>query len=73
MDAIKKSKAGLEKAKNTLEGELADMSAELKAAMASKQENERRRKQLESQNNELAMKMSEAEKVCQIISSTFHH
>merc|ERR1711971_1376311 len=30
--------------------------------MASKQENERRRKQLESQNAELSMKMSEAEK-----------
>ena len=62
MDSLKKSKSGLEKAKNTLEGEMADMSAELKAAMASKQENERRRKQLESQNAELSMKMSEAEK-----------
>ena len=45
MDSLKKSKSGLDKAKNTLEGEMADMSAELKAAMASKQENERRRKQ----------------------------
>ena len=62
MDSLKKSKSGLEKTKNTLEGEMADMSAELKAAMASKQENERRRKQLESQNAELSMKMSEAEK-----------
>ena len=62
MDSLKKSKSGLEKAKNALEGEMADMSAELKAAMASKQENERRRKQLESQNAELSMKMSEAEK-----------
>merc|ERR1719350_2751347 len=62
LDSLKKSKSGLEKAKNTLEGEMADMSAELKAAMAYKQENERRRKQLESQNAELSMKMSEAEK-----------
>ena len=62
LDLLKKNKTGLEKAKNSLEAENADLSAELKAAMASKQENERRRKQLESQSAELNMKLAEAEK-----------
>merc|ERR1719245_2156509 len=62
LDLLKKNKTGLEKAKNSLKAENADLSAELKAAMASKQENERRRKQLESQNAENQMKLQEAEK-----------
>ena len=62
LDMLKKNKTGLEKTKNSLEAENADLSAELKAAMASKQENERRRKQLESQSAELNMKLAEAEK-----------
>ena len=37
LDTLKKNKASLEKARNGLEGDMADLSAELKAATASKQ------------------------------------
>lgn len=53
LESIKKLKAGLEKAKQTLEAENADLATELRNANQSKQENDRRRKQAESQIAEL--------------------
>jgi myosin protein heavy chain len=61
-EQLKKTRTALDKTRQGLETENADMSAELKAALASKQENERRRKQLESQSSELQLKLHEAEK-----------
>lgn len=53
LESIKKLKAGLEKSKQTLEAENADLATELRNANQSKQENDRRRKQAESQIAEL--------------------
>lgn len=53
LENLKKVKAGLEKSKQTLEAENADLATELKNVNQSKQENDRRRKQAESQIAEL--------------------
>jgi len=63
LDQLRKLKAQLEKQKNQLEQENADMINELKSASGSKQENDRRRKQLETQCAELQMKLQESEKL----------
>ncbi|XP_047995238.1 myosin heavy chain, non-muscle isoform X1 [Leguminivora glycinivorella] len=61
-EQIKKAKAGLEKAKQALEAENADLATELKSASAAKAEGERRRKQAEAQLAELAAKLQENER-----------
>lgn len=53
LENLKKTKAGLEKAKQTLEAENADLATELRNVNTSRQENDRRRKQAESQIAEL--------------------
>ncbi|XP_063701488.1 myosin heavy chain, non-muscle isoform X2 [Culicoides brevitarsis] len=62
LESIKKLKAGLEKSKQTLEAENADLATELRNANQSKQENDRRRKQAESQIAELQVKLAELER-----------
>ena len=57
------TRATLEKQKQTLEGENADMANEIKMITAAKQESERKRKQLEQQVQELTMRLQEVEKV----------
>lgn len=52
----------LEKAKQTLEAENADLATELKSASAARADGERRRKQAEAQLVELAAKLQEIER-----------
>lgn len=52
----------LEKAKQTLEAENADLATELKTAAAARADGERRRKQAEAQLVELAAKLQEVER-----------
>lgn len=63
LDSTRKSKSALEKIKATLEAENADMANDLKAAMATKQENERKRKQLEQVVQELNTKYADSERL----------
>lgn len=53
LESHKKSKITLEKSKQTLEAENADLATELRNVNSSRQENDRRRKQAESQIAEL--------------------
>lgn len=53
LENLKKTRSTLEKAKQTLEAENADLATELRNVNSSKQENDRRRKQAESQIAEL--------------------
>lgn len=53
LENLKKARSALEKAKQTLEAENADLATELRNVNSSKQENDRRRKQAESQIAEL--------------------
>lgn len=53
LENFKKVKGGLEKAKQTLEAENADLATELRNVNQSRQENDRRRKQAETQIAEL--------------------
>lgn len=53
LENLRKAKAVLEKAKGTLEAENADLATELRSVNSSRQENDRRRKQAESQIAEL--------------------
>ncbi|XP_031631624.1 myosin heavy chain, non-muscle isoform X2 [Contarinia nasturtii] len=63
MENVKKARAGLEKAKQTLEAENADLATELRNVNTSKQENDRRRKQAETQIAELQIKLADVERV----------
>lgn len=56
LETFKKARASLEKAKQTLEAENADLATELRNVNSSRQENDRRRKQAESQIAELQVK-----------------
>lgn len=49
LESFKKTKVGLEKQKQTLEAENADLATELRNVNQSRQENDRRRKQAEQQ------------------------
>nr|CAD7410270.1 unnamed protein product [Timema poppensis] len=62
MDAIKKNKAVIEKSKQQLEAENADLTTELRSVSAGRQESERRRKQAESLLAEVQAKMVEVER-----------
>lgn len=53
----------LEKAKQVLEAENADLATELKSASAARAEGERRRKQAEAQLQEIAAKLQDVERV----------
>lgn len=53
LENLRKAKTVLEKAKGTLEAENADLATELRSVNSSRQENDRRRKQAESQIAEL--------------------
>lgn len=57
LDTVKKTRASLEKAKQTLEAENADLATELRNVNSSRQENDRRRKQAETQVSELQVKL----------------
>jgi myosin heavy chain 9/10/11/14 len=57
LENFKKIKAGLEKAKSTLEAENADLATELRNVNQSRQENDRRRKQAESQISEIQVSL----------------
>lgn len=61
-EQLKKTKTALEKAKQTLEAENADLATELKSASAAKVDGERRRKQTEQQLAELAAKLQDVER-----------
>ncbi|XP_050671121.1 myosin heavy chain, non-muscle isoform X1 [Leptidea sinapis] len=61
-EQLKKSKAALEKAKQTLEAENADLATELKSASAARADGERRRKQLEAQLQDTSVKLQEVER-----------
>lgn len=61
LDNARKAKAMLEKTKSSLEAENADMASELKALNAARQDNERRRKQLETLVQDLNSKFIESE------------
>lgn len=56
LENFKKARASLEKAKATLEAENADLATELRNVNSSRQENDRRRKQAESQIAELQVR-----------------
>lgn len=58
LENLRKAKAVLEKAKSTLEAENADLATELRSVNSSRQENDRRRKQAESQIAELQVNNS---------------
>lgn len=62
LDSARKAKAALEKTKSTLEAENADMANEIKALQALKQENERRRKQLEQAVQDLNTKYADSDR-----------
>ncbi|XP_065073344.1 myosin heavy chain, non-muscle isoform X1 [Ochlerotatus camptorhynchus] len=62
LESIKKIKGGLEKAKQTLEAENADLATELRNVNQSRQENDRRRKQAETLIAELQVKLAEVER-----------
>lgn len=62
LDSARKAKGVLEKAKATLEAENADMANELKALNTARQDNERRRKQLEAIVQDLSSKNSDLER-----------
>lgn len=53
LENLRKAKAVLEKSKGALEAENADLATELRSVNSSRQENDRRRKQAESQIAEL--------------------
>lgn len=56
LENFKKARLSLEKVKATLEAENADLTTELRNVNSSRQENDRRRKQAESQIAELQVK-----------------
>ncbi|XP_026804698.1 myosin heavy chain, non-muscle isoform X4 [Rhopalosiphum maidis] len=62
IESLKKSKSQLEKSKQTLEAENADLAAELKSSASSKSELERKRKITESQLSEIQSKFAESER-----------
>jgi myosin protein heavy chain len=56
LENIKKVKLALDKQKQTLEAENADLATELRNVNQSRQENDRRRKQAEQQFNEVQVR-----------------
>nr|AAK85118.1 non-muscle myosin II heavy chain [Doryteuthis pealeii] len=62
LDVIKKSKASIEKVKESLQAENADLANDLKQMQQAKQESERKRKQLESHLQEQSMKLVDVER-----------
>lgn len=58
LESFKKTKVGLEKQKQTLEAENADLATELRNVNQSRQENDRRRKQAEQQFAEVQVRFT---------------
>ncbi|XP_050425720.1 myosin heavy chain, non-muscle-like isoform X2 [Adelges cooleyi] len=63
IESLKKSKSQLEKSKQALEAENADLAAELKTSASSKSELERKRKIAETQLSETLSKLAESERL----------
>ncbi|XP_065222996.1 myosin heavy chain, non-muscle [Planococcus citri] len=63
LESLKKSKAALEKAKQGLEAENADLAVELKTVSSTRQECERRRKQAENALAEIQVKLADSERI----------
>lgn len=63
IEQLNKVKAGLEKSKQTLEAENADLAQDLRTVGASRAEAERRRKQVEQQLQEFTARLQETERV----------
>lgn len=64
LENFKKTRGALEKSKQTLEAENADLATELRNVNSSRQENDRRRKQAESQIAEIQVKFRES--ICKL-------
>ncbi|XP_052834540.1 myosin heavy chain, non-muscle isoform X3 [Octopus bimaculoides] len=62
LDTVKKTKASLDKMKESLQAENADLANDLKQMQQAKQESERKRKQIESQLQEQSMKLVDVER-----------
>lgn len=62
IDQLKKMKSGLDKSKNQLEAENADLANELRSITSSKQESEKKRKQCEAIISDLQVKIAESER-----------
>ncbi|XP_045109524.1 myosin heavy chain, non-muscle-like isoform X10 [Portunus trituberculatus] len=62
IDQLKKMKSGLDKSKNQLEAENADLANELRNITTSKQESEKKRKQCEAIISDLQVKIAESER-----------
>ncbi|CAE1280277.1 MYH [Acanthosepion pharaonis] len=62
LDVIKKAKSSLEKVKESLQAENADLANDLKQMQQAKQESERKRKQLESHLQEQSMKLVDTDR-----------
>ena len=63
LETMKRNKAMSDKSRQTLEGENVDLANEVKALAVQRTESERRRKQSESQAQELSIKFGEGEKM----------
>uniref|UniRef100_H2L596 Myosin motor domain-containing protein n=1 Tax=Oryzias latipes TaxID=8090 RepID=H2L596_ORYLA len=62
LEQAKKVRAALEKAKQALEKEAADLSADLRALSSTKQDVEQKKKKVEAQLNDLQLRFSESER-----------
>lgn len=62
IDQLKKMKSGLDKSKNQLEAENADLANELRNITSSKQESEKKRKQCEAIISDLQVKIAESDR-----------
>ncbi|CAH1795103.1 unnamed protein product, partial [Owenia fusiformis] len=62
LDATRKAKASLEKARSNMESENTDMANEVKQLSQARQEQDRKRKQAEAQVQELSMKLQETDR-----------
>lgn len=62
IDQLKKQKSSLDKVKNQLEAENADMANELKSVTANRQESEKKRKHCEAVISDLQQKIAEADR-----------
>ncbi|KAJ8318252.1 hypothetical protein KUTeg_003343 [Tegillarca granosa] len=63
LENVKKSKAALEKTKQTLEAENTDLCNDLKSVQMAKQESERKRKQAEQQYQEVSIRLQDTDRV----------
>ncbi|XP_060071746.1 myosin heavy chain, non-muscle-like isoform X4 [Ylistrum balloti] len=62
IENVKKSKASLDKQRQTLEAENTDLAGDLKQVQMAKQESERKRKQVEAQLQEITIRLQESDR-----------